>query len=316
VATKNKMNLLEVKNLYSEQLLGGFALEDINLSIPVTKKIALMGQTGSGKSTLLKTIAGFIQHKSGSIFFDGEEALGPNFQLIAGVKGIAYLSQHFELRNNYRMEELFEYANNHFSTEEVNKLFAICNVAHLQKRKSTELSGGEKQRIALTRLLLTKPTLLILDEPYTNLDAIHTAQLKAVIEQACNEYNITCILCSHNTADILPWADELLVMQQGSIIQAATPNYIYNNPINEMVAGLLGDYVINNQFKHTTQTFLRPNNFEITTTGNYTGTIKACSYYGTYYKLLVDYEASTLLMYSINPYYKGSSILFNIVKTT
>jgi ABC-type cobalamin/Fe3+-siderophores transport system ATPase subunit len=141
------MNLLEIEGLQSDELLGGFALNNISFKIPELKKVALMGQTGSGKSTLLKTIAGFIQHKSGTIYFDNKKVLGPNYQLVAGEKGIAYLSQHFELRNNYRMEELFEYANEEFTKEEANQLFELSKVNHLQKRNSKELSGGENNEL-------------------------------------------------------------------------------------------------------------------------------------------------------------------------
>jgi ABC-type sugar transport system ATPase subunit len=239
------MQILSVTNLFSEQLLGGFALEDINFTQNHLQKIALIGETGSGKSTLLKTIAGFIQHKSGAIFFNDKKVLGPDWQLVAGEKGIAYLSQHFELRNNYRMEELLLYANE-LTQEDANELYKICRIDHLMKRNSYELSGGEKQRIALARLLVSKPKLLILDEPYSNLDLIHRNILKQVVEDVCKRYEITCLLTSHEPADVLPWADEVLVLQEGKIIQKGTAKEVYKNPISEYAAGLMGSYSLIN----------------------------------------------------------------------
>ena len=176
------MQLLSVSNLFSEELLGNFSLENINFTQQKFEKIALIGETGSGKSTLLKTIAGLIQPTSGIILFDGEKVMGPDWQLVAGQKGIAYLSQHFELRNNYRMEELLMYANE-FTQQEANELYRLCRIDHLMQRNSYELSGGEKQRVALARLLVTKPKLLILDEPYSNLDLIHRNSLKEIVEK-------------------------------------------------------------------------------------------------------------------------------------
>jgi ABC-type sulfate/molybdate transport systems ATPase subunit len=313
------MNILEVEGLQSEELLGGFALENISFSIPPMKKVAVMGQTGSGKSTLLKTIAGFIQHKIGTIHFNSKKVLGTNYQLIAGEKGIAYLSQHFELRNNYRMEELFEYANEEFTKEEANELFELCKVNHLFKRKSTELSGGEKQRVALTRLLLTKPKLLILDEPFSNLDNIHKSILKKVIAEISNKYQITCILCSHDATDVLPWADEILIMQQGKIIQQGNAEEVYTKPQSDYVAGLFGDYckannIINQYFNlPASQLYLRPNNFIISSDGKYYGVVKHCSYYGTYYKIEVQVHDFLIIMHSVFPYQQGSNLRYNLV---
>jgi ABC-type sugar transport system ATPase subunit len=235
------MNVLSVSNLFSEELLGNFALENINFTQKRFQKIALIGETGSGKSTLLKTIAGFIQHKSGEIIFNGKKVLGPDWQLLAGEKGIAYLSQHFELRNNYRMEELLLYANE-LTQEEADELYKICRIDHLMKRNSYELSGGEKQRIALARLLVSKPKLLILDEPYSNLDLIHRNILKQVVEDVCKRFEISCIMTSHEPADVLPWADEILVLQNGKIIQKGTAKEVYKKPVSEYAAGLLGNY--------------------------------------------------------------------------
>ncbi len=310
------MNILEVKNLQSDELLGGFALENISFTIPVGKKIALMGQTGSGKSTLLKTIAGFIQHKGGTIYFDGKKVLGPNYQLVAGEKGIAYLSQYFELRNNYRMEELFDYANEEFTKEQAHHLFEICNVNYLQKRKSVELSGGEKQRVALARLLLTKPKLLILDEPFSNLDNIHKSILKNVLDTIAHEVDITCLLCSHDASDVLPWADELIILDQGKIIQQNTAKEVYTHPSNDLVAGLLGDYCtltpsVQKTFSIANLKYFRPNNFNINAQGKFSGVVKSCMYYGSYYKLEVEFEETIFITYSNFFYSLNSPVKFD-----
>jgi ABC-type sugar transport system ATPase subunit len=274
------MQILSVTNLFSEQLLGGFAIEDINFTQNKFQKIALIGETGSGKSTLLKTIAGFIQPKSGEILFNGKKVMGPDWQLVAGEKGIAYLSQHFELRNNYRMEELLLYANE-LTQEEANELYKICRIDHLMKRNSYELSGGEKQRLALARLLVSKPRLLILDEPYSNLDLIHRAILKQVVEDVCNRFEISCIMTSHEPADVLPWADEVLVLQNGKIIQRGTAEEMYKKPVSEYAAALLGNYnLIENSI-------VRPEDIIITKEKEHSmvGKIDSIKFMGEYYEI-------------------------------
>lgn len=280
------MQILSVSNLFSEPLLGNFSLENIDFTQQKMEKVALIGETGSGKSTLLKTIAGLIQPKNGTILFEGEKIMGPDWQLIAGQKGIAYLSQHFELLNNYRMEELLSYANE-LLPDEATDLFKICRIDHLMKRNSYELSGGEKQRIALAKLLITKPRLLILDEPYSNLDLIHRNILKEVVEDICNKYEISCILTSHEPADVLPWAEKILVLKNGNIIQQGTAMEVYKKPVNEYTAALLGSYNLLDATIFGEQIILRPEDILITDdlSEKYIGTVTANNFMGSYYEI-------------------------------
>src|SRR6478752_3027013 len=94
-------------------------------------------------------------------------------------------------------------------------VFEVCRISHLLKRKTDQLSGGEKQRIALARVLISYPKLLILDEPFSNLDLIHKNVLKSIIDDIGTQLQITCILASHDPLDTLSWADEMLVLRNG-----------------------------------------------------------------------------------------------------
>jgi len=233
------MSLLEVRAIH-KQYLGNPALAGADFVQAKSRQLGLAGETGSGKSTLLKIIAGLEQPDSGTVYFEGKRVLGPDEQLLPGCPGIAYLSQHYELRNNYRVEELLSYASK-LAEPAVDRLLAVCRIEHLLKRKTDQLSGGERQRIALARLLIGAPRLLLLDEPFSNLDLVHRNLLKTVIHDLCEE-GLTCLLTSHDPADLLSWADELLVMQQGNIIQRGTPKQAYHEPCNSYAAGLFGDF--------------------------------------------------------------------------
>lgn len=218
-------------------------MQGVSFTQQASAKIAIAGESGSGKSTLLKIIAGLVQPDRGEVQFEGERVQGPYEKLIPGHPGIAYLSQHFELRNNYRVEELLSYANE-LTQEEAGTLYEVCRVQPFLKRRTDQLSGGEKQRIALTRLLISRPRLLLLDEPFSNLDLIHRDGLKAVLRDIGEKLHITCILVSHDPLDMLSWADEIIIMKNGQIIQQDTPSLVYSWPVNEYAAGLLGSYTI------------------------------------------------------------------------
>jgi ABC-type sulfate/molybdate transport systems ATPase subunit len=234
------MSFLTVSNI-SKQGLGDFKLKEITFSQRRYQKIALTGETGSGKSTLLKIIAGLEQPDSGEVRFKNESVKGPAENLVPGHSSIGYLSQDFELPKFLRVEQVLSYANK-LTKEEAHALFDVCQIMHLLERKTDELSGGERQRIALGKLLITSPQLLLLDEPFSNLDIVHKNTLKAVLINISKHLKITSILVSHDPLDILSWADKILIMQDGEIIQKGSPKKIYHSPLNEYVAGLFGTY--------------------------------------------------------------------------
>jgi ABC-type sugar transport system ATPase subunit len=289
------MALLTVSGITKKEK-ENYTVKDVSFTQQTLQKIAIAGETGSGKTTLLKMIAGLIQPDAGEILFQQERVVGPYEKLLPGHPAIAYLSQYFELRNNYRVEEELE-AKNLLSGEEANTLYDVCRIRHLLKRKTDQLSGGEKQRIALAKLLSASPKLLLLDEPFSNLDAVHKNIIKSVIQDVGEKLGITCILVSHDALDILSWADTILVMKDGRIIQQDTPGQIYKQPVNEYCAGLFGDYnlIDINQTKtfasipgiqlNGKQLLIRPEHFSFTTADNsiVNGTVKQSLFWGSYF---------------------------------
>jgi ABC-type Fe3+/spermidine/putrescine transport system ATPase subunit len=232
------MDLLNIEEI-EKTIHGENVLKDIRFTMKKGERLAIMGATGSGKTSLLKIIAGLMQADAGSVFFEGNKVAGPLETLIPGHPGIAYLSQYFELRPNFFVHEVLEYANE-LPTMEATEIYKVCEIDHLLQRKTTELSGGEKQRVALARLLSTKPQLLILDEPFSHLDLPHKNAIKKVIENSAALFGFSIMLVSHDASDVLPWADRLLVLENGSIIEEGTPQNLYQNPQHIYTAKLTG----------------------------------------------------------------------------
>jgi iron(III) transport system ATP-binding protein len=232
------MAWLEMKGL--RRIENGMeVVSDFGFTMQQGENLAIMGETGSGKSSILKIIAGFLQPYEGEVFFRNQKVEGPHERLIPGHPGIAYLSQFSDLRPNFFIHEVLEYANE-ISPAEADNIYALCKITHLLKRKTTQLSGGEKQRVALARLLTTKPSLLLLDEPFSHLDLPHKQTIKQVISRASAELGFTTLLVSHDPGDVLPWAERIIVLKNGKMIEEGTPHNLYYHPFSEYTASLLG----------------------------------------------------------------------------
>jgi iron(III) transport system ATP-binding protein len=210
---------------------GDKIIDQLSFSIEKGIKLGIAGETGAAKTTLLKIIAGLLQPDDGQVLLDGVKIKGPDEQLLPGHPAIGFVSQHFELRNNYTVEEELEMASK-LDPQETAHIVSICKIDHLIKRKTTALSGGERQRIVLARTLLKKPSLLLLDEPFSNLDPAHKSQIKEVLDELTTAFSLTMILVSHDGSDLLSWADHLLVLQKGKIIQQGSPATVYYRPFN------------------------------------------------------------------------------------
>ena len=289
------MSLLHVSGI-TKRKEGAFLLRNINFIQEASQRLAIAGSTGSGKTTLLKIIAGLIQPDDGEVLFEGVRVKGPLEKLLPGHQHIAYLSQHFELRNNYRVEELLQMANK-LSQHDAELVYKVCRIDHLLSRWSDELSGGERQRISFAKALVAAPKLLLLDEPFSNLDAIHRNILKSVITDVEEKLNSTCILVSHDPVDLLSWADEIIIIHEGKIIQKGEPKEVYKNPVSEYAAALFGKYNTVTQeliqlfpsLENDNRRFIRPSDLKISFDGDgVEGKISSVNFMGNFYEIEVN----------------------------
>lgn len=299
------MSFLQVSGI-SKQGIDGPILNGVSFQQRQGQKIAIAGETGSGKSTLLKIIAGLQQPDAGAIWFEGSRVDGRDV-LVPGHPDIAYLAQDFELPKSLRVEQVLEYARKQ-TQQELSHLHEVCHIQHLLKRRTNELSGGERQRVAVARLLTGMPRLLLLDEPYTNLDRIHRLLLKQVLEEI-SRLGITCMMISHEPQELLSWADSLIIMRRGRIAQRGTPQHVYHTPRSAYVAALLGTYNVlsehtpgfgdmlkNNNVQGTR--FVRPEALRLAETG-VAGVIEDKKFLGSHYEIIVNCDGVTVTVFDL-----------------
>ena len=238
--------LISLKNVskhYSVDSVAG--VSEISLSINKGDFIAIVGESGSGKSTLLKLIYGLLDPDLGEVYFKGEHLNGPHEKLIPGHELMKMLSQDFNL-NQYA--KVYENIESILSNEDVRakrqktlEMMEFLGIEELANKRIVELSGGEQQRVALAMAIVTEPEVLLLDEPFSQLDAVLKTQLRADLKRLCDYLGITIILVSHDPVDGLTLANEMIILKDGKLIEAGSPASLYANPSHTYTARLLGN---------------------------------------------------------------------------
>ncbi len=300
------MDLLTVSGIsLADQ--GNRGLREVSFSQLAHQKLALAGESGAGKSTLLQVIAGLVQPSAGEVRVAGRRVRGPAETLVAGHAGVAYLPQNSALPHALRVGQVLRYASQRPAAE-AQGLYVLCRIDHLLARRTDELSGGEQQRVALARLLLGAPRLLLLDEPFSNLDRVHKRQLQAILAALGERLAITCLLVSHDPADTLAWADEILVLRRGRLVQQGPPERIYRQPADEYTAALFGDYSLVRGADRRALApaagpqgagaalLVRPEQFRLGPAGDggLPGTVRAVRFAGSYYELEIELPQTTV----------------------
>lgn len=241
-------------------------LNSISFSLTKGKNLALIGESGCGKSTLLKLIYGLYDLDEGQIFWNDIEVLGPKFHLIPGMPFMKYLAQDFDLMPFITVaENVGKYLSNFYPEEKkarIAELLEIVEMTEYANVKAKFLSGGQMQRVALARVLALEPEVLLLDEPFSHIDNFRKNSLRRKLFGYLKEKGITCIVATHDSTDVLAFADEVAIIKDGEIIESGIPKFIYDNPRDKYVASLFGDVnevEINGELK-----FVYPHQLKVT----------------------------------------------------
>ncbi|MEO8756471.1 MAG: ABC transporter ATP-binding protein [Devosia sp.] len=222
------------------------ALDRATLSIEPGTLTAIVGASGSGKTTLLRLIAGFEMPDEGSIMFDDLQIAGPLRVVPAHKRGIGLVAQegalfpHLSVSGNVGFG--MKSRSDHAAVDAL--LEAVELDPAIRTRMPHELSGGQQQRVALARALARRPKLLLLDEPFSALDAGLRANMREMVKRRLMEEGVTGILVTHDQQEALSFADQLAVLEDGHVVQAGSPRELYLQPRTEMLAKFLGDALL------------------------------------------------------------------------
>jgi ABC-type sulfate/molybdate transport systems ATPase subunit len=239
---KTEGNYLTAEKLHFGYTESDDLLHNISFNIKEGECWGILGRSGAGKTTLMQLIAGNLQPAAGSLRLDGEAIKGPEEQLIPGHPDIRLVAQDFDLKQFVDAQKNLGSALSHLSDAQREKRAKSLGrklYLHLdEKQRSHEVSGGQKQRLALGRAVAAKPSVLLLDEPFSNLDFRLKHKLMNHLQHEWKSRYI--LLSAHDPADVLRLCDHVLVLQKGKVVQQGPTEKVFYAPKNRYVAELLG----------------------------------------------------------------------------
>jgi len=219
------------------------AVADLSLDVHTGELLAILGPSGCGKTTSLRLIAGFETPSAGSLEIAGQLVAGPNRFVPPDRRGVGMVFQDYALFPHMTVRQNVEYGLRVAADRRrlADDALAMTGLAQLGDRPVHALSGGEQQRVALARAIAPRPRLLLLDEPFSNLDLALREQVRHELQQIVRETGITTVLVTHDQEEALSIADRVAFMARGRLVQVGTPEDVYLRPATIEVAEFIGD---------------------------------------------------------------------------
>ncbi len=318
--TSTHVSVENVKRLFPD----GTGLHPTELSINRGEFVSILGPSGCGKSTLLRCIAGLETPDSGEIRI-GERTVfseDERVNLPANKRGLSMVFQDLALWPHMSVRQNIEFPlttggrklSSAERREKVTDALRMVNIENKADARPNQLSGGQQQRVAIARALVSNPELLLLDEPLSALDAALRVQIRTELTRLCKDLGLTMVYVTHDQHEALAMSDRVVVMNEGSIQQYASPQEIYESPANAFVGGFVG--TMNSTADGTS---IRPEQLSITAAQIddsdpaaeiFTGTVISSQYAGGRYEIFfqVPGTADPWLVYSPESYESGQKI--------
>lgn len=230
--------MLKINNLF-KTYQKKVVVNNISLEIPAGEIVVIVGESGSGKTTLLNLISGNITPDAGTLNINNQNIDLYLNRLIKDLPDIKLVPQDYRLKPDYTLAENIDLALTHYTLEyrleRVNELLELCGISEMKDKKPREVSGGEKQRTAIARAIADEPLVLLLDEPFSNLDSINKTHLRNKVVEIIKQESIACIMVTHDLLDAFLIADRIGIMQKGNLLLIDSPANIIQQTENQYI---------------------------------------------------------------------------------
>ena len=282
------------KSYGSEKVLSDFNLDIWNASI-----VGILGISGSGKTTALRLLAGFDKPDSGIIEMRDKVISSEETFLPPEERNVGMVFQDYALFPHLNVEKniAFGLSRDEIKSGRLEEVISMCNLETYRNKFPQELSGGQQQRVSLARALAPKPEVILLDEPFTSLDAHMARDLREEVVSLLRQTETTALIVTHDQEEALSVCDVVSVLENGSVIQSATPQEIYLNPVSQTVANSVGDpnilkgFSVDGRVETSLGTFvtayngaldvsIRPECIELLLDSEGSYVVKECTFYG------------------------------------
>lgn len=295
--------MLQVNNIsFSYDTLT--VINAVSFKLQKGQNLSIIGESGCGKSTLLKLIYGLYDLNDGEIFWNENQVLGPKFHLVPGADEMKYLAQDFDLMPYISVEEnVGKFLSNIYQEEKkarIHELLEMVEMTSFANTKVKYLSGGQQQRVALARVLALEPEVLLLDEPFSNIDSFRKGALRRNLFAYLKHKEITCIIATHDSIDALSFSDATIAMKNGEIVAHDFSKNVYLQPKDKYTASLFGE-VNEIKLQHLTETedkektiLLYASELYLTDISDLIVTVKQCYFKGNNYLIKAVFERKVI----------------------
>jgi ABC-type Fe3+/spermidine/putrescine transport system ATPase subunit len=291
--------MLQVNNISFSYSIEKPVLKNINFTLQQGEHLCVMGESGCGKSTLLKVIYGLLDADKGTLFWNDRPVLGPAHHLIPGMDFFKYVAQDFELMPFTSVSENISKFLSRFhpkaSEKRTQELLEVVDMTPFANEKVKTLSGGQQQRVAIARALAKEPDLLLLDEPFSQIDHLKKNALRRMLFSYLKEKNIACVVATHDRDDALSFADQMIVLQNHKIKAHGRPQDIYKDPKSRYVASFFDD--VNEVYLNGKKEFLFPHQVKIVPNSELKATVLRSYFKGSYWLIAVSLNKKVIYVH-------------------